>query len=321
MGYQIELDEDVRSAIARCSTEQLDRAVQELSEGTGEDPVKAVHSARKAIKKERSLLRLVRGAVPAKQRRRENTALREAARGLSDARDAEVMIDTLDDLSERYVGQVPEAAFDAIRPQLEQTRDERRAHLLASALGNRAVQELGTVKARSETWKLNGDGWEALAGGLTRAYADGRSAFARARTDRTSETWHAWRKRVKDLWYQERLLAGVCGPATRGQAKDAGDLSDLLGDDHDLGVLRAALVEGRVRAPADLDAIVALIDHRRRELQAEALHLGGRIYAEKPKAFVRRMERAWAAGRARAAAQSEDHPSELAAATRVPHPA
>jgi hypothetical protein len=46
-----------------------------------------VHNARKAIKKERSLLRLARGAMPSEQRRRENAALREAARRLSTARD------------------------------------------------------------------------------------------------------------------------------------------------------------------------------------------------------------------------------------------
>ena len=45
-----------------------------------DDPVKAVHTARKAVKKERSLLRLARGAMSRKQRRRENHALRDAAR-------------------------------------------------------------------------------------------------------------------------------------------------------------------------------------------------------------------------------------------------
>jgi hypothetical protein len=82
MAYRFEADEGVQEAIVRCAREQLDHAVSKLSEGVDDDPVGAVHSARKAVKKERSLLRLARGAMPPKQRRRENRALRDAARGL-----------------------------------------------------------------------------------------------------------------------------------------------------------------------------------------------------------------------------------------------
>ena len=52
----------------------------ELTERVEADPEKAVHAARKAIKKERSLLRLARGSIGDRRRRRENDALRHAAR-------------------------------------------------------------------------------------------------------------------------------------------------------------------------------------------------------------------------------------------------
>ena len=41
------------------------------------------------------------------------------------------------------------------------------------------------------------------------------------------------------------------------------------------------------------------VARRRGELQDEAFALGARVYAEKPKAFVRRMDRLWNAGRLR----------------------
>jgi CHAD domain-containing protein len=321
MAYRLELDEDVRDGIVRCAREQLDRAVSELSERITDDPVDAVHSARKAVKKERSLLRLVRGSMAPKQRRRENAALRAAARELSAARDAEVMIDTLGQLSERYVGQLPETTFNEIRAQLEQARDAHRGQLIEAALRARAVQELGAVRVRVEEWKLRHGGWQAVEKGLSRSYRDGRSAFARARSRRSTAALHAWRKRAKDLWYQERLLSEICGPPVAGQAKDAHRLADLLGDDHDLGVLRDTLTRGAVHAPADIDAVVRLIDHRRHQLQSEAFYLGGRVYAETPKAFIRRMHRSWTAGRGRAAAERDQHPGELAEATRAAPPA
>ena len=320
MAYRFEADENVRDAIVRCAGEQLDRAVSELSERIDSDPVTAVHSARKAVKKERSLLRMARGSMPASQRRRENAALRDASRGLSGARDAEAMIATLDDLSERYAGQVPESTFHAIREQLEVRRDQQREALRGSALGTRAVGQLGAVRVRVEGWKLDGDGWKAVETGLRRSYTDGRSAFTRAQTGRSIEGLHAWRKRVKDLWYQERLLASVAGPVLAGQVKEAHRLADQLGDDHDLGVLREALTRGSVHAPVDLDAVVGLIDHRRDTLQTEALYVGARVYAEKPGAFIRRTRELWKAGRDQARAARAQHPVQLAEATRVPHP-
>lgn len=320
MAYRLAPDEGVREAIVRCAREELDRAVSELSEGIRDDPVRAVHTARKAVKQERSLLRLAQGSMSPKQRRRENAALRGAARALSDARDGDVMIETLTQLSDRFAGQLPEEAFRSVRQELELARDAGREQLVGSALGTRSVQELGAVRLRVDDWQFVSGGWSAIDQGLMRSYRSGSKAFARARTEGSLEDLHAWRKRVKDLWYQQRLLAPICGAAVRGQAKEAHRLADVLGDDHDLGVLRQRLTDGRLDLPIDLDALVRLIDHRRDELQAEAMYIGRRVYAEKPKAFERRMRRLWKAGRAAAKARRDRYPAELAEATRQWNP-
>ena len=60
------------------------------------------------------------------------------------------------------------------------------------------------------------------------------------------------------------------------------------------------LTEGS--ALLDREAILSLIAERRAELQASALRLGRRVYAEKPKAHGRRMGRYLAQSRRRAAA-------------------
>src|ERR1700749_2690462 len=177
MAYKFRPDEPVRDAILRCSREQLDRAVSELSEGINEDPEKAVHSARKAIKKQRSLLRLARGSMSARQRRRENAALREAARALSATRDADVMLASVDDLSERFSGQVPAKTFRAIRSRV----DKRRTTAKGVAPDAQAIPELGAVRLRVDEWKLRRDGWKAIDSGLDRSYTRGRKAFRRAR--------------------------------------------------------------------------------------------------------------------------------------------
>jgi CHAD domain-containing protein len=275
-----------------------------------------VHAARKAVKKERALLRLSRDALAPASRRRENAALRDAARRLSDSRDAEVLVQALDSISERYVGQLPEATFSAFREELEADRDLARERLHDPALATAVVAELAASRSRIAARRPKRGGWKAIDGGLLRTYRRGRKAFATARAEPDVDHLHEWRKRAKDLWYDLRLLAPICGQAVRGQAKDAHALADLLGDDHDLAVLHESLRRSARGVPADLDAVLALIDHRREQLLGQALAVGETVYSEKPKAFRRRMRRCWRAGRARQRTQSPD-PSELAEATRA----
>jgi CHAD domain-containing protein len=317
MSYRLEPDEGVRAGILRTAGEQLDAALHALNDEMSDDPVKAVHAARKAVKKERSLLRLTRGALPAKRRRAESAALRRAARGLSDARDAEVMVQTLDQLAQRFAGQLPEHSFEAVREPLERDRDAHRAQLADSAAVHQAAGQLAGARARIDSWQLRSGGWPALEPGLERSYRRGRRAMRDAERQRSAEHMHAWRKRVKDLWYHERFLAPVGGPAIGGQAKDLHRLADVLGDHHDLGVLRGRLTDDPPHVAADVDGIIGLIGHRQAELEGQALSLGSRIYAEKPGAFVRRMRSAWQAGRALRSGADQPRPAELAQSTRA----
>jgi len=82
--------------------------------------------------------------------------------------------------------------------------------------------------------------------------------------------------------------------------KQAHQLADHLGDDHDLAVLRDLLVqEGSQWArPGTVTKLLGLIDVRRGELQHDAAQLGQRLYADRPKAFLNRLHSYWQAWRA-----------------------
>jgi CHAD domain-containing protein len=316
MAYGFKLDETLAEAVARTAREQLRDARGALTGELASDPAAAVHRARKAIKKERALLRLVRGGIAPKRRRRENEALRTAAGRLSGSRDAEVMLATLNDLAERYTGQVPRAAFDAVRDRLEARRRAVHAAADDTAAAAQAAAALAAVQERMAGWVLHPDTWRALAPGIDRTYRHGIAAMRRAQAHPDAEHLHAWRKRAKDHWYQLRLLAPACGAAVRGAAAEASLLCDLLGADHDLAVLRQTLRAISHDVAADLDAIVGLLDHRRAQLQAQAWLAGARVYAETPQAFRRRMRRYWDAGRAERRAAERRAPAALAEATR-----
>jgi hypothetical protein len=66
-------------------------------------------------------------------------------------------------------------------------------------------------------------------------------------------------------------------------ARRAHALSDVVGDDHDLAVLRAAARERHAPlAPGELALLERLIARRRARLQRRALAQGRRVYARTP---------------------------------------
>ena len=74
-------------------------------------------------------------------------------------------------------------------------------------------------------------------------------------------------------------------------------LGKFLSEDHDLALLREKVSQQLedTENRAEIEALLALIDQRRNELQVTARFLGERIYAEKPGAFVDRIATYWRA--------------------------
>ncbi len=108
MPYRLDLALDPADALRAVAIDQIEDAIAQLDAPA--DPVKAVHDARKDLKKVRSLLRL----APPKGRRKHNAALRDIAARLAGARDADVMVATVADLRERYAGQLPARTFTTV---------------------------------------------------------------------------------------------------------------------------------------------------------------------------------------------------------------
>jgi hypothetical protein len=135
---------------------------------------------------------------------------------------------------------------------------------------------------------------------MSRTYGDGRAAMRAARKDPSTEALHDWRKRVKDLWYEERLITAAWPPLLEASSSELKVLSELLGDDHDLAVLAEHLPE----LPPGLEDLPEIIDARRGELQDEAFRLGARIYAEAPKAYTARVGALLAVARHEARAEA-----------------
>ncbi len=318
MPYEFHIDETVQDSVRRCAAEQAQSAIDDLQSNVKDDPVGAVHTARKSIKKERSLLRLVAPALDPRDRRHENARLRSVSHELGASREAEALLSTLDALADRYAGQISDATFELVRARLRAERDLARGALFDADVPRQVVKDLRLHVTSIEQVPVQRGGWEAVAGGLMRSYRRGRRAMRAAQKSPGTEQMHEWRKRSKDLWYQLRLLKQTSPGIVGGAAKDAHRLADALGDSHDLALLEIALRQISADIPADLTPLHGLIEHRNAQLRTEAFALGERLYAERPKAFGKRMRRYWRAWRGSFVAHAQEHPSELAEATRHP---
>jgi len=285
MTFAFEQAEPVGDAVRRIVGEQVEGALAELR-APPEGLDQAVHSARKGFKRIRAVLRLVRGELGEDLYQRENVAYRDAGRRLAAVRDARVLLDTLDQLSDGVP--VTRGALAARDEQLRRGAPEA---------AEQACAELVAARARIAEWPLRHDGFDALQPGIDRIYGQGRRRRDRAYARGEEVAFHEWRKRVKDLWHVLQLLEPSWPPVLGALVEQTHDLSDLLGDEHDLSVLAETVSGEDLGTAPERAAIAAFADGRRAELRGNARLLGARLYAEQPGDFAARLRIYWEAWR------------------------
>jgi CHAD domain-containing protein len=299
MSYRFAAGQEPAQEIKRVVCEQIDRAMQELTD-ENLDRYKGVPQLRKRCKKIRATLRLARHKLgdvyPG-----ENRLFRDLGRQLSQVRDAEAMIETFDSLRDAYKEQLRSRGFQAVRKVLEQRRqtisDEQ------GDLGKQIETAVGTLwdaKQRVMAWPLHAEKYRALSPGLRQAYRRGRKARVQAYRQATPAHFHEWRKGVKNHWYQVRLLRQTWPDVMQGYGKALKTLAELLGDDHDLTVFRQT-ISAQPEAfgkDDDIQVLLGLSEQRQAELRLRAKTLGQRIFAEKSSRFCHRMQQYMAAWQA-----------------------
>ena len=306
--------ESVPDGIRRVAREQVEAAIGEISNRSLPEPEK-IHQIRKRCKKLRAVLRLVRPGL-GEFYASENAFFRDAARLLSPLRDTQSVLDAYDGLMERFRGEVTRRALAPIRRHLVQ-RKRRRASEVTD-LDERLERVRGLMEDARErigAWPIEATGADAWREGFEQAYRQARRGMARAYESPTVERFHEWRKGVKYHWYHTRLLRPLWSRALGARARAADDLGEMLGDHHDLAVLRATLLDEahEMGDRQQVDRLVELIGRRRAELEAEAKPLGELLCAEKPRQIGARHARYWDAWQERQHRQSATGDEPVAA--------
>ena len=293
--FRLIAGEPIPTGIRRIAGGQLAGAADELAAADDDELGRAVHSARKSIKRVRATLRLSRAAIDEQVYARENLQLRTIAGTLSVARDARVLLETLDALTAKFPGDLPAHTTVELRARLHDEHERAVEALAAEGVAPTAIRELAQAGARTADWTFERHDFGALEPSLQRIYRRGRTRLRAARAEPTAEHLHDCRKRVKDLWHVAQILQPADPKRMKRLSRRAHKLADLLGDHHDLSVLRD-YVEVHPHHFEDMptrDALLAVIDRRRKQLARRALKLGRDVYKRPPKRFVVQVERGW----------------------------
>lgn len=302
--FSLHAHQRLASGLRDTTLEQFDQVIAALAEPGDLD--RAVHEARKAMKRIRALLRLVRPVIGDDVYRVENAILRDTARVIAPIRDGRVMVDTVSDLRERYDRQLRPTAFEGIERALEERHQRTRAVLIHdSGAIRQTMYALRSARARYAAWPTEDDPahgrraiphrYESVGAGLEATYRRGRDEMRTAIDHPTAEHFHLWRKRAKYLRHQTELLMPLWPELLAGYASALDRLGETLGAEHDLAVLLRMVVHQPELAPDPIERslLVALGQHRRRELQTAAVTIGWRVYAESPADLTRRYQQYW----------------------------
>lgn len=297
----IDPDRPVSREFHRVLVEELTFAIEACdSHGSWEirRRSEAIRRARKALKRFRAVLDLLKGSIPAEDHESMKIAARDFGRRLSPLRDRDVVLELLDALGEQVTGRrrreavrMAGAVLSAAKA-LPATRDHREDE----AVIDEVRHGLEGLAKRVASVDFDAVDRDSVIDRFDRAWRHVRHRFHDdVDEDDDLSTLHENRKRVIRLQLGLAAIRGVNPVAIRRDIRALKEVASALGRDRDLSMLEALVGEHADRFP-DVDArrcIETEIADRRGRLQQEAIRSGRDASRRPPAKFRKRLEDWW----------------------------
>ena len=289
MAFALNPTRPIRRALQHVVRKTLRHAGEDLQH----DPESAVHAVRKRVKQVRAIVEVLH-QTDTDSFDKDARRLRGAGQRLSILRDADAVIATFDHLRARFPTRLPEHTYAIVRRQLVRAK----ARIMRDARADQGLAHvahtLHAVCRSMKRWRVPAIEvlqWPAL---LKESYRASRTAMRRAHEEMSPSELHRWRKRVKTLWYQLQV-AELLAPGLRHEMRRFNQLQTWLGEDHDLYVMQETIADDiRLhQMPAAVRALAAMSSAVQTALRRKSFTLGKRLLADRPKAFTRRLRRAF----------------------------
>lgn len=295
MAFRFRLREPIAKDFRRIGAEQIERALGQLSAGI--DGAKEVHEARKCLKRIRALLRLGREGLGEEVFQAENARFRDIAGRLSSVRDDHVVIETLLGLEATTDDEETRSALRRARAACVEARaaEDAAGGAVDAATLSEVRAELADALKSFRDLKLSPKGTPTLVAGLVRVYRRGRKSLVTAYATGDDEDFHTLRKAVQAHWRHMGLLTRLWPEMFGARVEAARELSQILGDDHDLALLKSRIgaLDAKTFADGEKGALLALISARQGMLRQRAEPRGDMLFAASPKAHGRWIAALW----------------------------
>jgi CHAD domain-containing protein len=269
---------------------QIDEAIRHLtSEPTDFD--EAIHEMRLSCKRIRAVLRLIRHTLDEDIYCQENQRFRMLSKPYNNIRDAGVLLNTVQVLKNHYAQNIIPGIFY----EIEQIFQNRYHHIASQDHGvTTTITQLKEGGRRLQATTINGKGWDIIGPGLKVTYQRGQREFQKSLAFPSARRLHEWRKQTKYLVYQLQLLRKIFPKSVKLRLKEFAHLGQMLGDHHDLAVLRSTILLSSFRVNQKAkQVLLTVIEIHTSQLRDEIFKLGQSLYQDTPKNFIQEIEKYW----------------------------
>ena len=288
-------DSSFGDGLAAAARSVISDGRQALTDPELSDP-ETVHEVRKALKRWRALMRLLARPL-GEQADQMRSEARELMRAIAGARDAQSALDALNDLRKVDLP-ISATSIETIRARLTKMRDAAEAKSFTKAMRDRLSRFLDYATLSLERWPLKAIDFDIVTDGLTSTYRRARQLVPDTWSDSEAEHLHDLRRRVVEHRHQMDIIEPLWPRLGKVWAEEAQRLRNQLGSCQDLAVLSELTAPHQPLAPWR-SRLAPLISARRDAHLKSAARLAGRLFAEKPKAFRRRIAALWSARNSR----------------------
>jgi len=292
MTYRLDSAMPMSAALRRVAFGELELAHGALA--TPPELHSGVHSARKCLKRLRSMLLLVRPGMPEPVFASLTDKLVVIARGLAPVRDAQALIDAVNKLDRETESGPGDVPIQSLRGWLQKRR-QTAEQTLAQGAASDAMRGLLELRPAFAGFAVYPDDFTPLAEGLRLCYREARAAFRHAFASARAEEMHDWRKGVQHHWRQMQLLAPCWPTELAARVEAARSLSQALGDDHDIAQLVQLVSTPTMTfgTPEEIDGFLKRCRKRQKALRKQARGKGERLFAERSRPFAERIATYW----------------------------
>jgi CHAD domain-containing protein len=291
MSYLIPLQSDLSAAVRKIIITGLKEALSILSISRGLDQ-EQFKKARKALKKVRGMLHLVRDSIDNEKFLEEEKNLKDLSRVFRDVRDAIVIGEALekarkltkDDFDAKEFKDVKSALLTYGEKTIEKVFENEKDLRTAIADLQAAIERIPELKIKDTIW-------DSIEQGLKSAYRDCFEYFQLCDDSNKKEDWIKWRKYCNFLVVELDFFSEFLSSELKTWHQGLHSLSEILGTHQDLILVEEKTKELKNQLESVqsgrnfLDRSAEIRDKLRKEARKNA----ARLFVKSPKEFVKKI--------------------------------